>query len=202
MTFDVVTAKDPIDMKALAKALNISYEALRDLNPAYKTQYIPQYSDTVAVRVPAGRGKDAEVALGDAIVKNKRLIASVTEEAVSKSFVRYKVRRGDSLEKIAEQFDVTVADILKINRIRKNRIRPGSTLRIPGNASYLQNRKPTVAAQKVAEKSVAHTVKRGETLTRIARRFGVSLTGLAKKNGISTRSRVVVGQRILIPSET
>jgi LysM repeat protein len=46
-----------------------------------------------------------------------------------------------------------------------------------------------------------HTVRRGETLIEIAKRFGVQLMELARRNGLSTRSRVLVGQRLVIPRE-
>lgn len=45
-----------------------------------------------------------------------------------------------------------------------------------------------------------HIVRRGETLTQIARRYGVSIRALAAANGISNVNRIYVGQRLVIPT--
>ncbi|MBK9295117.1 MAG: LysM peptidoglycan-binding domain-containing protein [Oligoflexia bacterium] len=198
MVFDVVTAKDPVDMKVLAKSLKIDYKELKDLNPAYKTQYAPLLDGESFVRVPQGLGEAAKIAINDALVKNKRFLATSSVPAAKGSFLKYKVQRGDNLSKIAERFDVTVDEILKLNRIRKNKLRPGTMIKIPSStANIVKEASDTSALKK--KSSLLHIVKRGETLIHIARKYGVSLSKLARANDLNTRSYVYYGQKLWLP---
>ena len=52
-----------------------------------------------------------------------------------------------------------------------------------------------------AQGPVTHVVQRGESLTSIASRYGVSLVELAQANGLSTRSWVYAGQALYIPRQ-
>ncbi|MDZ4676397.1 MAG: LysM peptidoglycan-binding domain-containing protein [Oligoflexia bacterium] len=204
MVFDVITAKDPVDMKALAKAMRIEYDEIKDLNPAYKTQYIPVIGDVATIRVPQGTGEAAKIAVSEAIVKNKRFLAQA--EAPSKlSFLRYKVRRGDTLDKIAETHDTTVDELLKVNRIRKNKVKPGITLKIPTSAFNIDKMPRVFHAAKSNSQnknryvpSLTYVVKRGDTLTQIARRHKVSVNDIMKKNRLA-QNKVQRGQKLVIP---
>ncbi|GAB4225688.1 MAG: amidase activator ActS [Acidobacteriota bacterium] len=58
------------------------------------------------------------------------------------------------------------------------------------------------AGSESAAGSVVHVVRRGETLWRIARTYGVPLDELARANGIDDPSRIEVGQRLIVPGAT
>jgi LysM repeat protein len=205
MVFDVVTAKDPVDMKILASALKVDFQELKELNISYKTQYAPVLDGEAFVRVPQGLGEAAKLAISDAVVKNKRFLAQAEVPRNKNSFLKYKVQRGETLDKIAERFDVSVEDILKFNRIRKSRIRPGTTLKIPSSAFNVIKETPQQASSKskksAPEKETVlhHVVKRGETLTRIAQQHKVSVATLARANNIGANNHVLYGQRLVIP---
>ena len=78
----------------------------------------------------------------------------------------YTVRRGDNLSKIAGNFGITVADLVAMNNLRsRNRIHAGQQLRI------------SRGADPVGETDV-YTVRRGDNLTGIAGRFGLSVGDL------------------------
>lgn len=198
MVFDVVTAKDPVDMKILAKSLKIDFDDLKDLNPAYKTQYAPLLDGEAMVRVPQGLGEAAKIAINDAVVKNKRFLAQAEVPAGKGSFLKYRVQRGDSLETIAERFDVSVDDILKVNRVRKNSIRPGTTLKIPASALNVVKETRNSSASFKKGESLLHVVRRGETLTHIAKKHNITLQKLAKLNNLQANHRVRYGQKLVI----
>jgi membrane-bound lytic murein transglycosylase D len=111
--------------------------------------------------------------------------------------VHYRVHRGETLDAIADRFDVTVSELKRWNRIRGDRVRPGARLRIyaggePTRASH--GRSKTAAnrgteIRDVSEKSrgtsadpVQHKVKRGETLYSIAHAYRVTVSALRESN--------------------
>jgi LysM repeat protein len=191
MVFESVTAKETIDMRALAKAMKVSYEEIQNLNPAYKTQYAPVLDGEAYVRVPQGTKEVALQSLEGALVRGKRFLAESEIPLHKNSYMKYKVQRGETLEKIAERFDVTVDEIAKINRVRKKRLRPGTTLKIPQNSAAVNGRSTNF--------SLLHIVRKGETLTRIAQKHGISVALLAKANGLNPQQNLYYGQKISIP---
>ncbi|MCS7038137.1 MAG: LysM peptidoglycan-binding domain-containing protein [Anaerolineae bacterium] len=95
------------------------------------------------------------------------------------------VQRGETLTQIANRYEVSVAHIVQANGIRNpNRIFPGQRLCIPD-------------APPICE--FIHVVKRGETLSRIARRYGVSVADIVRVNGIANPNRIFPGQMLCIP---
>jgi LysM repeat protein len=100
--------------------------------------------------------------------------------------VRYTVRRGDILIAIARRFGTTVTAIARRNGIvDRDRIVTGRILVIP--ATSRQARPAT------------YTVRRGDTLAAIARRFRTTVTAIAKRNGITDPDRIRTGQVLAIP---
>ena len=84
----------------------------------------------------------------------------------------YIVKRGDTLWEIARAHGVTLGSLKRINRLSSNRIYPGRKLIIPGTAS-----EPVVAGGK-------YVVRRGDTLSKIARQFGMTVAELKSLNGL------------------
>ncbi len=96
------------------------------------------------------------------------------------------VQRGETLSSISRMYGVPMAAIIAANHIvNPSRIYVGQRLIIPGSGG------PTTSAPQ-------HVVQRGETLASIARRYGVSLWGLARANGISNPSLIYAGQVLII----
>ena len=202
MVYDTVTSDNPVDLRALAKNMKVDYTELKDLNPALKTQFSPAIDGHANVRVPKGTGEAAKLALNDATVKNKKYMTQAVETPSKVSFTRYRVKRGETLSAIATRFDISIDDILRVNaRIKKNRVRPGQTIRIPSSAfnvvkekrAYSSNRTPAGLSPLV------YTVRRGDNLSSIARRHDVSVESLIKKNNLASNGRVFRGQKIMIP---
>jgi membrane-bound lytic murein transglycosylase D len=109
--------------------------------------------------------------------------------------VHYRVQRGDTLDGIADRFDVTTADLKRWNHIGGPRAPRGASLRIyvngePGDgssdsASLKPARFKSSAANRsteTKEEARQHTVKAGETLYSIARSYGVSVSALRQSN--------------------
>ncbi len=117
-------------------------------------------------------------------------VASVPEPAPAEGV--YRVKRGDTLASIARKFGVSARDLATVNRIQNaNQIHPGQVIELPGGSR----------TAKVGDRSHAGTysVRRGDTLDSIARKFDVAVSELTALNGIRNKNRIKIGQSLYIP---
>lgn len=114
--------------------------------------------------------------------------------AYSRRITRYRVRRGDSLTSVAEDFGVPVIRLKRWNPRVKGKLRPGMVLYLhrplpPGEhevaaASRHPKYKSSKKLQSAAEsKKVLHKVRRGETLYSIANQYNTTVAALRRTNG-------------------
>jgi LysM repeat protein len=128
---------------------------------------------------------------------------------------QYLVQAGDTLGLIAARFHTTVEAIRALNNIKGDLINVGQALNIPtpqpatDTVSTPSSEATTVAAAptattKPAAKATAgrvtYTVKRGDELSLIAKRFGVTTSALARANGITNPNSIQPGQVLVIPT--
>lgn len=97
-----------------------------------------------------------------------------------------KVSRGDTLIKIAKRHKVTVTQLRKWNRLRTTRIRVGQKLKIYS----LTPKRPT--------RLVEYTIKRGDSLTRIAKKFNTTVAKIRRTNRLRSKSRIRAGKVLKI----
>lgn len=95
----------------------------------------------------------------------------------------YRVRKGDTLEKIARRLDSEIDDLARVNKLKRPyRLQPGETIRGPGATAK------------------AYVVGRGDTLAEIAQRFGVSVDKLRSTNGLRRGASVTPGRKLRLPA--
>ena len=115
----------------------------------------------------------------------------------------HTVVRGDTLTKIARAYQVGVPAIKKANGMRNDVIMLGQQLKIPGGIAPAPAAAPApVAAAKPAPAESAprsHTVVRGDTLERIARKYRVDPRAIMQANGMKN-DVVRLGRKLVIPS--
>jgi len=105
--------------------------------------------------------------------------------------VTYVVQRGDTLATIAQKFGVSINDLIKANNITNpDTILVGQTLTIPTAEAVAST--PAPAAR-------TYTVQPGDTLAKIAVRFGVTVNDLVKANDLTNPDTIRVGQVLRIP---
>ena len=114
----------------------------------------------------------------------------------------HTVRAGEHLTGIARAYGTSIAAIAKANKLADpSRIFAGQRLTIPGapaeSAPAPAKAATPAPAQPAANRT--HSVGAGEHLTGIARKYGTTITAIAKANGLADPSRIFVGQRLTIP---
>lgn len=114
----------------------------------------------------------------------------------------YRVRQGDTLEKIARRNGTTVKRLCQLNGISENKIiHPGDRLKVSGSASKSTAAKSGNSGVSGSSKTTAtgaaiYTVHSGDNLSKIARAHGTTVARLCQLNGISANSTLRVGQKL------
>jgi len=174
---DQVSLPEATDLAVVAKLVGIPLAELQAMNPALRRGYTPPAMNNYQLNVPRGKGK-AFARKFARIPARERL-----------TFLRYKVRGGDTLGRIASRYKIPVAAIQKLNHIRDpRRLRVGQRILVP------------VRTEQMASPQVTHVVARGESLSRIAARYGTSVAGIKKRNGLSSDT-LRVGQKLKVFSQ-
>lgn len=164
---------------------------------AYSATFTATSSDIVlyllGLKKWATLEREVDFDFDDVQLRPCRTVGGVVPTPPPPAVCTYVVQRGDTLSAIARRFRTTVADLARANRIANpNRIFRGQVLIVPCDpaAATTQADPPTVQV---------HTVRRGETLTQIARRYGTTVSALRQLNRLGAGSHLRAGQRLLIP---
>ncbi len=124
-----------------------------------------------------------------------------TPVSVADGRLSYKVQRGDTLNSVARKFSAALEDLC-----RWNNLTTGSVIR-PGDRIMVGDAPPADGMQRggalrdsVRQKRIKHRVRRGETLTRIAQRYEVSVNQVITWNSLDDSSTIHPGQILTIVS--
>lgn len=110
----------------------------------------------------------------------------------------YRVRNGDTLEKIARRNGTTISQLCKLNGISRNKmLHPGERLRVSSKASSTAPSNAKAGSQK-SSGSATYTVRNGDTLGKIAQRNGTTVKKLCRLNGIKENTTLRVGQKLKV----
>lgn len=105
--------------------------------------------------------------------------------------IYYTVKRGDTLSSIASRYGTTVQEIAQINGIQNvNLIYPGQVLRITTNSNV-------PGSESNGTRKTYYTVKRGDTLWGISRKYGISVQNIVSWNNIQNPNLIYPGQRLI-----
>jgi membrane-bound lytic murein transglycosylase D len=181
LAFETVTVSRHLRLSDVDAALGLERNALIDMNPELRRSTTP--ADGYALRVPAA-------------------VAAAFEEAVAAmpayeppreiTYARYRVRRGDTLSAIARRYGTSVSAIVQANRLgSRHRIREGQRLGIPQKSSVRASSAPGTAGAM----TLTHTVRRGDSLWKLASHYGSTVDRIKRDNGLQG-TNLAIGQRL------
>lgn len=184
----MVSIEKSTDIRVLAKCAKIPAKELQAMNPSLRRLITPPGG--FSLRIPANRFTEFKTALA-AVPDSKRVPVTV-----------YTVRRGDNLGRIARHFKISVGAIRLANRIRGHYIYPKQKLVIPLGLGAAD---PTLYREEHGSRRYrggnVYRVRRGDTLSGIARRTGVSVYRLKALNNL-TSDMLHPGQRLVLRGST
>lgn len=197
---DTVTVHDYLGFDQVNEKLGVPMEDIKFFNPQYTKNVIPASKETTySLRLPmkyALRFVQIEDSIYD--YKSKAVVKEeVVEQKVKEVSDRlyHTVKKGESLGSISKKYDVTVANIKKWNNLKKETIVPGQKLAIyTSGAPMAQAGRQT---SNVSSAPKTYTVKKGDTLSSIAKKNNCTVNDLKKWNGIKGNG-IQVGQKLKI----
>jgi membrane-bound lytic murein transglycosylase D len=111
----------------------------------------------------------------------------------------HRVRSGESLWSISRRYGMTVAQLARMNHIStKSLLQPGQRLQVAGSAVGQSTAEPSAQRVAAAGGKVSYKVKRGDTLSAIARRFEVTIRDLQAWNNMGRSTALRAGQSLTI----
>lgn len=114
------------------------------------------------------------------------------------------VQRGDTLSGLARRHNTSVSALCAVNNIRPNTpIKIGQQLRLPTGSSHAAAPRTAPATARKSTPPRTYIVKRGDSISRIAAKHGVSTAALLRANGMTPRQadRIREGQKLHIPAK-
>ncbi|MBN2397812.1 MAG: LysM peptidoglycan-binding domain-containing protein [Deltaproteobacteria bacterium] len=186
--FDAVTTEKSVKLTDIAARLDVPAETLEILNAELRYKVTP---------------KNYELKIPEGMEEKFALIIDTTPEAKKPGgaqYLRYKVKRGDTLSVIARRYKTSVNAILAANHLTsKHRIRAGTWLKIPSRG-YVYSESSIAPPLKGGEVTT-YSVQKGDSLWLIAKRFGTTISDIKRLNGLRSND-LSIGQVIKIRGST
>lgn len=191
LTFDTVPLHAAVDLRVVAECLSSTVDDLRQLNPALRRLATP--ATGFGLKVPPGTAETVRTCL-DELPPSRRV-----------TFRTHVVARGQTLGSLARRYGASTRDIMAANGLRSTRLRRGMELIIPVAPSRARAEAPRAVAAAppapagaVAEsRRISYRVQAGDTLSRIAARFGTTVQKIAHWNRLRG-SRIAAGRVLTI----
>ncbi len=235
---DTVHVHSRIELRHVSEVLNLPVEELRMLNPQYRKDVIPGDLRPYPLRLPAQLiyayllSEDSIGSLAQSTPSRRPVVEIGGSTAGTTESVKWhKVKRGETLSKIAQQYGVSTENIKKWNGLNTTKLRRGQSLKIVtyvaapetpavDSSSCATDTVSTVVeveeqtatdiepapapkskAATPAPKTTTHKVQKGETLWKISQKYGTTVEKLQKLNGLNAKSKIQIGQRLKVPAK-
>jgi membrane-bound lytic murein transglycosylase D len=205
---DTVTLPGPIDLRRVAEWAGTTIDVIRELNPELRRWTTPVRDNDYELKVPPGT----------AVLVSARLAETVPTELAT--FNYYSVKRGETMTTIARKLKVNRADLADANYLKvASRLSVGQQLLVPRETTVMMAARTEVAApvaestapdrvvaavgtpaEPAADRDLVKTsyrVRRGDTLSSIAREYNTTIASLQRWNRI-TGTQIRAGQRLTI----
>jgi membrane-bound lytic murein transglycosylase D len=177
------------DLRVIAEAIDLSLDELRDLNAHVLRWTTPPDDPEFELILPKGYGE-----------KFSEKIASLPQSQ-RVLWRNHTVKRGETLSVVAKKYGASISELASANNVDpKKPLKAGQSLIIPIGGSApkpVQTATKTQTASTTAKRTETYTVRKGDTLNKIATRFKVSVANLKSWNKLSS-NRVAVGRKLIV----
>ncbi len=201
---DSINISEAVDLNVIAKLVDTTYSYIREINPAVLRWVTPPGVKNFTLYLPKGK-KDRFVERYAKIPDSKK-----------RSWVRHRIRSGETLSTIARKYHTSMSVIKSINKLRGSLIRAGHYLLIPvpqnkayyyasrnRRSSYRKKRNShrrhkSYASHAPGAKRVVYQVKAGDTIGEIAEKYHTRASKIRAWNGLRYGEYIYPKQNLVI----
>ncbi len=202
---DTVLVSESIDLNVIARAVDTSYTYIKEINPAILRWVTPPGVKDFTLYLPKGKKEQFKERYKNIPDSEKR------------SWVRHKIRRGETLSTIAQKYHTSMSVLKKTNNLRGTMIRAGKYLLIPvpqNKAHFYAYKSPKKKKSKKWKKrtyssvpqkensaeydKVVYEVKKGDTLGEIAEMYNTRASKIRRWNGLYYGQNIYPKQKLTI----
>ena len=189
LALENVTINKQVHLQTISKRIHIDYGSLRDMNAELRHNLTPP--DPYSLRVPTGKSEILLAELDDIPIWRQP----------TPTYVVHRVRPGDTLSVIAHKYHSSVRSIMAYNGLRRSDyLKVGWKLKIPTKKGAVPPPPKQTDIQVVKKGALLdYTVRKGDSLWDIAKRFNTTANTIITINQLKT-STLQVGQVLLISS--
>ncbi|MDI1354652.1 MAG: transglycosylase SLT domain-containing protein [bacterium] len=211
---DTIVVKDQMSFEQVSQALDITTEEILYFNPQYRKNIIPAGGNTICLpKNKIAYFLNNEEAIYAAIKAQRQEGTDI--ETIAEVKKTHTVRSGEKLSTIARKYGVTVADLKTWNYVKKGSLRPGKKLVVyvkvqkPVNSKKLDIKseqavasttgvdQKQLAANTTSSEYLSYSVRKGESIYSIAKKFGVSAVSIKESNALKS-DQLRIGQTLKI----
>jgi len=194
---DVIDVNRMVSFTSIAKAADIDLDELRALNPSYKKQIINGTPNSPKRLVIPAIGKQLYASLYDVLnpeIDELKVVAAGINDTESGPISvpeTHKVKEGQTLVMVANQYGLEVQDLKVYNSLKSMSIVPGQVIR-------LKKERAVTKPKKASPTYLTYIVKAGDTLSEIAEKFsGATVSKIKALNGLK-KNTVQPGMKLKI----
>lgn len=198
---DSVTVHEPLHFDQLNEMLNIPMDDIKFFNPQYKANIIPANDkNPMSLRLP-------EKYIDSFIVHEKELYNFVTKKGIDRKKLEEEMKKvsdrsvhivksGENLGSIAKKYRISVNQLKTWNRLKGTTIYPGQKLIVYSSGAPMAQAGNSNPVERSTEQKI-HTVKSGENLSVIAKKYRCTVTELKKWNNLKSNT-LQIGQKLKV----
>ena len=166
-------------LSVIAKKFTTSTSAIRSLNKLS--------SNTIRV------GQQLLVPLTDGAINSEHLPEQMRSAAnnTSRTKLSHTVKSGDTLWDISREYDVTMDELAKWNKLKKS-----ATLRLNQKLTVYKSANKAKTAANTTHRTITYKVRRGDSLARIASKFNLTVNDIIKWNSLAGQKYLQPGQKL------
>lgn len=168
----------------ISKKFGVSMQCIREANSLYSDKLLVGQKLTI----PASCEKTQPSGCANLSVEGEKL---------------YVVVSGDNISTIAKKFGVKSSDIIRVNNLQNpDKLKVGQQLKIPSKGEVITKSTTNIAVEHTLSSNGTYTVVSGDSLSSIAKRFGVKTSDIIRANDMQNPDSLRIGQKLHIPNKT
>lgn len=187
LTYDTIEVGPGLSIAAMAMLTNSNQKQIKLLNQELRTSKTPLDRERYHINIPSGTRILAQ--------NNLPRLHSV----VNTNYKTHVVKKNDTLAKICRRFNINTTTLLKVNKLTSSKLTAGTRLRIPYKTISYRILPEGMDARSFAKDDlILHTIKKGETISKISHLYQVPAELIVAWNGLPSVHKITAGQQLAL----